>query len=161
MGIRIPADGIRRRQRHWWRQWRSSGRHRYRQLISESACRSLAKHRHRHWLRHRRERAGSHQLDRRASEGKSIVWKGGDWGRDDHGNRGSSLDSGERRFGDNFPPRAVLRRCQAKPRWIRRRFWLERPKYTRDVSSSGVRQMLSGVLRQRIMSTTGASTGKI
>lgn len=44
--------------------------------------------------------AGSRPLDRRAPQGKLIVWLGGDWGRDDHGQRDGDVKLGE--FGAGY-----------------------------------------------------------
>lgn len=46
--------------------------------------------------------AGSRPLDRRAAQGGSIAWVGGDWGRDDHGARDGELALGELGYGYNF-----------------------------------------------------------
>lgn len=46
--------------------------------------------------------AGSRPLDRRAPQGRSIAWIGGDWGRDDHGTRDGEVKLGEIGIGHNF-----------------------------------------------------------
>jgi len=48
--------------------------------------------------------AGSRPLDRRVSEGKFTMWVGGDWGRDDHGDRDGRVGLGEIGIGYNFGP---------------------------------------------------------
>lgn len=46
--------------------------------------------------------AGSRPLDRLAGEDRSVLWLGGDWGRDDHGSRDGSIGIGEMGLGHNF-----------------------------------------------------------
>lgn len=48
--------------------------------------------------------AGSRPLSRRVLEGKSIVWLGGDLGRDDHDTRDGDIGLAEVGFGHNFGP---------------------------------------------------------
>lgn len=46
--------------------------------------------------------AGSRPLDRRTPQGRSVMWIGGDWGRDDHGIRDGEVRLGEIGLGHNF-----------------------------------------------------------
>jgi probable HAF family extracellular repeat protein len=46
--------------------------------------------------------AGSRPLDRRAEQGRSLVWATGDWAQDDHGARDGELVLGELGLGHNF-----------------------------------------------------------